>query len=236
MPGVDPFQGAFAEYVRVHHSQLVRIPDGLTLREAALAEPLAVALHGITLGRIRAGQRAFVTGVGPIGMLTVAALRARGVEDIVVSEPAPARRERALEVGARLALDPAELENPRMPFEIAADAADTAFECSGTVPGFLTAIGRLRRAGTLVILGTGMARPPLDINRVLLNELTVTGGYEYDEHGFEDALALLAGGTLPTDRLIAARDVALPGVLEAMERLAAGEIAGKVMVAPRARA
>jgi threonine dehydrogenase-like Zn-dependent dehydrogenase len=235
-PGVDPFQGAFAEYKSVHHSQLVRIPEGVSMREAALAEPLAVALHGITLSRIRPGERAFVSGVGPIGMLTLAALRAQGVDDVVVSEPSPLRRECALDLDARLAFDPSDLDDPGMPFEIAEDAVDAAFECSGAKSGFVTALGRVRRAGTLVILGTGMARPPLDINRVLLNELTVTGAYEYDENGFEHALALIASGKLPSDRLIAPDDVALPNLFEAMERLVAGEIAGKVMVTPRAPA
>jgi (R,R)-butanediol dehydrogenase/meso-butanediol dehydrogenase/diacetyl reductase len=234
-PGVAPFQGAFAEYKSVHHSQLVRVPDGVSLREAALAEPLAVALHGISVSGIRSGERAFVSGVGPIGMLTLAALRARGVEDVVVSEPSPARRERALDLGARLAFDPSELDDPPMPFEIIEDAVDAAFECSGTPSGFVTAIGRVRRAGTLVILGTGMARPPLDINRVLLNELTVTGAYEYDEDGFQQALALIASRKLRTDALIAPDDVALSDLFGAMQRLVAGEIAGKVMVAPRAR-
>jgi threonine dehydrogenase-like Zn-dependent dehydrogenase len=213
----------------------VRIPEGVSMREAALAEPLAVALHGITLSRIRPGERAFVSGVGPIGMLTLAALHAQGIDDVVVSEPSSARRECALDLGARVAVDPSDLDDPRLPFEIVDDAVDAAFECSGSQSGFVTAIGRVRRAGTLVILGTGMARPPLDINRVLMNELTVTGAYEYDENGFEHALALIASRKLPTDRLIAPDDVSLPNLLQTMERLVAGEIAGKVMVAPRAR-
>ena len=65
--------GAFAEFVRSHEDGLLRIPDGVPIREAALAEPLAVALHGLTRGGVQAGQRVLVTGAGPIGALSVAA-------------------------------------------------------------------------------------------------------------------------------------------------------------------
>jgi threonine dehydrogenase-like Zn-dependent dehydrogenase len=229
-------QGAFAEYVRVRDAQLLRPPPALPLRVAALAEPLAVALHGITLAGARAGERALVTGAGPIGLLVLAALRARGLDDVTVSEPAEPRRALARRVGARRALPPEALAAPRLPFEIAEDACDVAFECSGRPAAFEAALGRLRKAGRLVILGTGMERPPLDANRVLLNELVVTGGYTYDATGLADALALLASGAIPADLLIEPADVPLEGMLPAMRELAAGRIAGKVMVAPGARA
>jgi threonine dehydrogenase-like Zn-dependent dehydrogenase len=228
-------QGAFAEYVRVREAQQLRPPGSLPLRVAALAEPLAVALHGITLAGVRAGERALVTGAGPIGMLVLAALRARGVVDVSVSEPSPLRRELALRVGARRALAPEAFPVPRLPFEIPEDACDVAFECSGRPAAFEAALGRLRRAGRLVILGTGMERPSLDANRVLLNELVVTGGYTYDATGLGDALELLASGSLPTGLLIEDGDVPLEGMLAAMHALAAGRIGGKVMVAPGGR-
>ena len=93
------FQGAFARYTKVDERELLRVPDGLTLREAALAEPLAVALHGITNSGATPGQRVLVLGAGPIGALTIAALRAMGIDDIKVSEPAPVRQELARRLG-----------------------------------------------------------------------------------------------------------------------------------------
>src|SRR6202043_4271671 len=92
--------GAFAEYTLADERGLLRVPTGMSLRAAALAEPLAVALHGLTRGGVHAGQRLLVTGAGPIGALSVAAARARGVTDIVVSEPHPARRDLAERLGA----------------------------------------------------------------------------------------------------------------------------------------
>jgi (R,R)-butanediol dehydrogenase/meso-butanediol dehydrogenase/diacetyl reductase len=231
-PGVSEFQGAFAEYMRVHRAQLLRIPEGLSPRSAALAEPLAVALHGITLSGIAPGQSALVTGAGPIGALTLAALVARGVEEVSVSEPSAARRRLAEKLGAVRVVEPAALEMPALPFTIAEDAVHAAFECSGRASAAEAALARLRKAGTLVLSGTGAERPSLDVHRVLLNELVVTGAYCYDERGMEDALALLASGALPTDLLIHPQDVPLDGLLEAMQQLTQGRIGGKLLVAP----
>ncbi len=232
-PGVGEFQGAFAEFVKVDASHLLRLPDGLGMRGAALAEPLAVALHGITLSGVSAGQRALVAGAGPIGALTVAALLERGVSDVTVSEPRPLRRALAEKLGARRVLEPEALEVPRMPFALVDEPFDVAFECSGSPRAFRAALAQLRRAGRLVIVGTGMERPTLDANRVLLNELVVTGAYNYDDDGFEAALELLASGGLPVDLLIERDDVPLEGLLDAMRGLAEGRLGAKVLVRPR---
>ena len=229
--GPEEFQGAFAEYVRVDARQLLRLPDSLSLRHAALTEPLAVALHGITLSRIEDAGRALVVGAGPIGALTLAALRARGIE-VVVSEPRPLRRELATSLGAATALEPAELSVPVMPFDLVDAPFDAVFECSGTPEGFDSGLGQLRRAGTLVVVGTGMRRPRLDSNRVLLNELVVTGAYNYDEDGFEAAIGLLAGGSLPVDQLVESEDAGLGDLQGAMLELFEGRIGAKVLVAP----
>ena len=108
------------------------------------------------------------------------------------------------------------------------------FECSGKAVAVETALAQLRRAGTLVLVGTGMAQPRLDANRVILNELRITGSYNYDEHGFETALSLLDSGRLPTQLLIESADVSLDGLQQAMEALVDGRLGGKVMVAPDA--
>lgn len=227
------FQGAFAEYTRVSRDALVRVPDGLALRTAALAEPLAVALHAITRSGIEPGQRALVTGSGPIGLLLIAGLRAHGVDDVVASEPSPERRARAQRVGASVAVTPDDLVSPPMPFSLIDDPFDTVFECSGNPNAMQAGLAQLRTAGTLVLVGTGMRRPKLDHNRILLNELLVTGAYNYDAGGFDAALALLASGRVPVDALIEPDDVSLEGLREAMDRLAEGKLAAKVMTVPK---
>jgi 2-desacetyl-2-hydroxyethyl bacteriochlorophyllide A dehydrogenase len=232
-PGMSAHaDGAFAEYTLVDDRSLLRLPDGIELRHAALAEPLAVALHGLTRGGVRAGQRLLITGAGPIGTLSIAAARARGVTEIVVSEPHPVRRALAERLGAT-AVDPETLAAPRTPGDVIDDAFDVALECSGHNAAMEIALTQLKRGGTLVLVGAGIKSPRFDANRILLNELVVTGAFVYDADGFDRALELLARPDFPSDDLIETEDVPLDGLLGAIQGLAGGELAAKVMIVPR---
>ena len=232
--GVDDYpDGAFAEYVVSDEKGILRIPEGVSLRAAALAEPLAVSLHGLTRGGVQAGQRLLVTGGGPIGALAVAAAKARGVTDIVVSEPHPRRRELCERLGA-VVVQPEDLVPPPMPHSTIDDPFDVALECSGHPAAMEAALSQLKRAGTLVLVGAGIRRPKFDNNRILLNELTITGSFVYDADGFERALELLAQPDFPSDVLIEPGDVPLGGMLDALHGLESGDLAGKVMIVPSA--
>ena len=232
--GASDFQGAFARYTRVPADELLAVPSGLPMRAAALAEPLAVALHGITLAEVEPGDRVIVFGAGPIGALTTAALAAQGHTDITVVEPTEPRQELASAVGATRVVHPDRLEAPGWhPGHLVDDPYDAALECSGRAAAMEAALGQLGRAGRLVLVGAGMDRPSFDPNRILLNELVLTGAFTYDADGFPRALELLASGRMPLDRLIEPEDVPLGGLLDAMHDLAGGRTAGKVMINPR---
>jgi threonine dehydrogenase-like Zn-dependent dehydrogenase len=227
------WQGAFAGYKTVHAAEALPVPDNLSLKHAALTEPLAVALHGITrAGGARAGTRWLVTGGGPIGFLSVAALKALGVDDIVVSEPKESRRVLCEKLGAR-AVDPSELVTPGMPYDIVDEPFDVALECSGNGRAQESALAQLKRGGVLVLVGAGMARPKFDPNRILLNELIVTGAFVYDHDGFPRALELLASGRLPNDLLVEQEDYPLNRLLDAAIGLHEGDLAAKAMIVPR---
>src|SRR5947209_3778263 len=123
--------GAFARFKTVNAAGALRVPDNLSLKHAALTEPLAVALHGITrAGGARPGTRWLVTGGGPIGFLSVAALKALGVDDIVVSEPQERRRALCEKLGARTVV-PEDLTTPQWPHDMVDEPFDVALECSG---------------------------------------------------------------------------------------------------------
>jgi L-iditol 2-dehydrogenase len=245
----DWFDGAFAQYVVCHAHSALRLPEGLPPRHAALAEPLSVALHGITragltgpdpaaAGRAGAGgaahPRVMVLGAGPIGALSVAALRAMGIDDIAVVEPHEGRRALVAQLGVTEILDPTELEvfAPWEPEAVSARAADVVLECSGHRAAIEAGFSQVARGGILVMVGAGIDHPTFDINRMILNELTVTGSFVYDVDGFERALELLSSDGFPADVLIAPDDVGLGGIAGALDALAAGRIAGKVMVVP----
>jgi (R,R)-butanediol dehydrogenase/meso-butanediol dehydrogenase/diacetyl reductase len=228
--------GAFAEFHLATAASLHAVPEGLDLRVAALSEPLAVALHGITLAKLPNGPkglRILVSGGGPLGQLVVGALLADGADDVTVSEPSEARREQAGAVGAQHLLAPDELPAvPTMPTEAHQDGFDVVIETSGVEAAIATGLGLLRPTGTLVLLGTGAMSVRLDAIRILLNELVVTGAYCYDAGGIDAALALLASGRLRTEALMCPDDVGLDDLLDTMHRLHAGEIPTKALVKP----
>ncbi len=193
---------------------------------------MAVALHGITrAGGARPGTRWLVTGGGPIGFLSVAALRALGVDDVVVSEPHEKRRALCERLGAHT-VHPDDLQVPAMPHDMVDEPFDVALECSGNNKAMEAALAQLKRAGTLVLVGAGIRAPRFDNNRILLNELMITGAFVYDHDGFPRALELLASGKVPLDVLVEAEDVPLDGLLDAALGLHEGTLAAKVMIVP----
>lgn len=232
--GIGTGPAGYARYTTIDAERLFRIPPDLALRTAALVEPVAVALRGVRRGATRPGEKVLVTGAGPIGLLTVAVLRAEGITDITVSEPGERRRDLAARVGASTVVTPDQLPAPAMPTEIVAEPYQLAIECSGRADAMEASLANLDRAGRLVLSGTGMRRPKFDPNRIILQELTVTGTVEYVPDDYHAAIALLANGRLPVDDLIELADVPLDGLQKAMEQLMAGDLAGKVMVVPSA--
>jgi threonine dehydrogenase-like Zn-dependent dehydrogenase len=229
--------GAFAEYIMVRAASVLRLPEGVSARSAALAEPLSVALHGITRSEVQPGDTVMVFGAGPIGALSLAALRAMGITDVTVVEPHEGRRRLAADLGAKEVVHPEELQifPSWEPERIATRAVHVVLECSGHKAAVEAGFNQLLRGGILVMVGAGIEHPTFDINRMILNELTVTGSFVYDLGGFERALELLASDGFPADVLIDPTEVPLGGIAAALEDLAVGRIAGKVMVVPEAR-
>jgi (R,R)-butanediol dehydrogenase/meso-butanediol dehydrogenase/diacetyl reductase len=225
------FRGAYAQYVVAEGDRLLAVPDGLSLREAALTEPTAVAIHAVTLSGVTPADRVLVTGAGPVGLLVTAVLHAQGVHDVTVSEPSPVRREQALEVGAARVLEPHELPSARMGAPVD-EPFSVAFECSGRADAAEAAIDQLDFAGTCVLVGTGHELPRINHNRVIVLENSIIGAYNYDAAGFAPALQLLASGAMPLDALVEPADISLDDLMPVMRRCAAGEVPGKVMVRP----
>ena len=224
-------RGAFRRYKTVGAESLIRIPDSLPTRVAALTEPTAITLHALQVSGVGPYDRVLVTGAGPVGLLIIAVLRAQGISDITVSEPSPVRRQRALDVGATRVITPDALEEPAMTLRVA-EPYTVVFECSGHASAIESGLGQLDYAGTLVIVGTGFEPPRINQNRVIIFELEIVGAYNYNNDGFQPAVDLLDSGTLPLDSLIERDDIPLSEVMDYHATASRGEIPGKVMVRP----
>lgn len=119
------------------------LPDRIPDTEAALLEPLGVALHALDLGHVRPGTRTGVFGCGPLGLLLVQAVAAAGGETVVATDPLPHRRAAARTAGAAEALDTGGI----------GPGVDVAFETAGTDEALADAIEAVRPGGRVVLVG-----------------------------------------------------------------------------------
>ncbi len=188
--------GGFRRAMVVDARQLHRLPPGLDLRRAAIAEPFAVALHAVSRAGGLAGRSALVQGAGPIGALIVAALRLKGASRVVAVD----LQDHALAVASRLGADavwtPATGDTE--------EEFDIVLEATGVAAALPAAIGRTRRGGILVQVG--MFPPgdvPVPMAQIISREIDWRGTFRFDRE-FEDALAALAAHPEIADKLVTA--------------------------------
>ncbi len=98
--------GAYAEQLVVQEALMLPVPNGLSPELSALTEPMAVAWHAVRRSEVRKRDVAVVIGCGPIGLAVICMLKARGVREIVASDPSPGRRALAVRCGASATVDP----------------------------------------------------------------------------------------------------------------------------------
>lgn len=190
--------GGMAEYTVVPVSMLHRLPDNVSLELGALVEPMSVAYHAATLGDVSPGDTAVVFGGGPIGIGLWFALRGKGLEDVLVVEPASARRAALEALGART-LDPTALDVP----EFVADhtggkGADAVFDAAGVEPAVRTAlqcVGARRPMVSVAIYERPLETPLLNL---VMNESRIQGSLCYTADDFESVIALMAAGKYDT--------------------------------------
>lgn len=224
--GIDS-PGALQQLWNVPASTLVRLPEGVSLRDAALVEPVAVAVHDVRRSELAPGDKAVVIGAGPIGVLIATVAAAFGA-DVVVAEIDPNRRAAAEEMGLRT-LDPSAVDQVAWVNEWTGGAgADVVFEVSGAAAAVLGATSLAKVRGTLVVVAIHSQPRPIDLHRLFWRELRILGARVYERPDFERAIELVAEGAIPADRLIT-RVVPLPEVASAFETLEAGR-AMKILV------
>ncbi|RZS91658.1 2-desacetyl-2-hydroxyethyl bacteriochlorophyllide A dehydrogenase [Motilibacter rhizosphaerae] len=225
--GIDS-TGALAERWVVPAEALLRLPDGLDIRTAALLEPTAVAVHDVRRARVAAGEAVLVVGGGPVGLLIALVARQAGAA-VTVVEPDAARRAAAEAVGLAV-LDPTSEDVTAAVLDRTDGAgAAVAFEVSGTQPGLDTAVAALAVRGRVCQVGIHAAPRTIDVHRFFWRELELLGARLYTRADWQEAVDLVAGGTLPVEGLIS-RVVPLAEVADAFAALAGGGGVVKVLV------
>jgi len=197
--------GGFAEYSVVPARYLYEVPDGVSLAEASLVEPLACCVRGIDQAGIDVGDVVVVSGAGPIGCLLIQLARLAGAATILAVEPSQARREHGLLAGSDIvcAPDEAVAELTRVRGTI---GADVVIEASGSPASAEVIFRQVRRGGTVLLFGVYPVNEHIAVSpfRVNEDELRVVGSLN-NPNTHQRAIDLIATRRVQVDSVVTHR-------------------------------
>ena len=192
-------QGAFREVLVADAIQCVPA-DGLTPGEAALAEPLAVALHATRRVGDMLGKRVLVTGCGPIGVLSILAARRAGAAEIFATDLSDFTLALAKKAGADRAINMKSEPDALVPYGADKGNFDVLYECSGAAPALVAGIAALRPRGIIIQLGLG-GDMNLPMMAITAKELELRGSFRFHEE-FATGVGLMQKGLIDVKPLI----------------------------------
>ena len=188
--------GAFAQYVAVPARQCYPLPESLSLVAGSLAEPLACSIRAVSLTGIKPGERLLILGAGPIGLCVIAAARARGVEQILISDVAPQRLEIAQRWGVSEIINAREQDVVAFVQERYPGGMDCVIDAVGATSVRTQAIRAVVPGGCVVFIGLHDEESVLPANYIIRQEITVTGSFAYTDSDFAQAIDLLVRGVV----------------------------------------
>lgn len=230
--------GGFASAIAFDIDRLYGVESTLSDEQAALMEPVAVAVHAVRRTPMRLGDIAIVIGAGPIGLLTMQAAVAAGAGQICVLEPSPERAQLASELGADHVLNPldypssAALKEALAPLIGNSGSADIVFECAGIPQTIQTAVDLSRRGGTVSLIGVPSLPAEISAASWLIQEINLTTSIAYLHEDFHLSQSLVASGRINAHALHTST-VPLANIQSAFETLATNPTQVKILVAPR---
>jgi (R,R)-butanediol dehydrogenase/meso-butanediol dehydrogenase/diacetyl reductase len=210
--------GGMAEYAVVNDYNVSVVPKGVSDVQAAMIEPAAVAVYAVNRGGVTSGSTVLVSGLGPIGALTLLAARAAGAAVIYVSEPNAYRRALAKQlVPGAICLDPAKADVVKFIKENTEEGVgvDVAIECVGLEASLNTCAAAVRRQGKVVQTGLHMKPASIDAMQWALKDITVEATWCYPVQSWPRIIRMVEAGLLPVERIctaqIASDDVVAKG-------------------------
>ena len=223
--------GGMAEYVAVPTSTLVKIPAGLGLDAAGIAQPLAVGLHAARRAGVRDGDKVLLIGAGAIGTFVLAGLKNLFTAEVTVLDFAGNRLERAARLGADHTVEVGENAEADVK-KIFGDAGiDVIIEASGAPGQLQFAIGLVKRGGNILQVGLPSTKQEIDVHKIVMSEINIqTTLAHVCDHDLGPALEILGATTLAAELIEGVYP--LSEISTQLELLGAGQIQGKVLFDP----
>jgi L-iditol 2-dehydrogenase len=197
--------GAFAEYFCIAAERCHALPAQVTFRQAALGEPLAVAVRAVMERTIvRPGDVVLVSGPGCVGLLTAQLAKLAGAQVIVAGIDKDARRLNcAKELGADRIVDTSREDLLKIVGECTnGEGADLVYECAGAAASIQLCLDAVKKEGTLVPLGILSGPIQTSFSKITLKELCVVGSYGYVWNSWRSAIKLISERKVRTEELI----------------------------------
>ena len=191
--GTAVWPGAFAEYITAPQSHILKLPDGLSLRLGALAEPMAVAVHAMRQANFTAGQDILLFGAGGIGSLLLALARIRGAKHVTACDLKPFNLKITEKLGADLTIDTSG-EDAGTALRRLGDFApvDAAYIAASHHDLINQSFGLVKPKGTVVLVGQFNKPGVIDIDKARLKEQAIASSFTYTREDFEEALETLS--------------------------------------------
>ena len=227
--------GGLAARAKTPAGICVLVPDDCTDDAAAMAQPLAVALHALSRGRARPADDVVIIGAGGIGALMIGGASGRGLERVIAIDVDASRLQTARRLGAAETIDASAADPVEAVRALTAgEGAHVVIEASGAPTSPQQAIAMARRGGRVVIVGLQSAPVALDLFDVAMREIEITSSLAHvcaddlpaalDVLARTDLAETMLDRVIPLDRLVA----------DGLSALAERRATGKILVDPRA--
>ena len=225
--------GGFAPAIAADVRRLTPVPEGLDDRDAAMVEPLTVALHGVRRTRIRLGDSVAVIGAGPIGLLTLQCALSAGAGRVYAVEPVADRADLARRLGADRVFNPMEEDVAGALAEATGGLGpDVVFECAGLAPTIQHAVDYVRRGGSVTLVGLANEDATIVPGSWLSKEVRVVASVAYAHQEFAMAADLIASGRIQVRPLLT-HTAPLAEIADAFSLLNDDRRQIKILVDPR---
>ncbi len=202
-PGGPPYDGVLCEYAAYHAAYCFPVPDNVSAQEAAMIEPLAVAVHTVELAEVKPGDTAAILGLGPIGLLTAQVARLAGAETIYGADPVQYRVDAGRRYGVDTAINAAQEDSCEAIMRLTQGrGVDIAFDCARSSETPTVACEVARPAGRCVFTGiSGTESDPIPVSHARRKELKVQWCRRF-RNNFPESIDLVASGRVDVASMV----------------------------------
>ncbi len=200
--GSQIWPGAFGEYITAREDLVYGLPDGVSMEDGALVEPLAVGLHGVRIAEVKPGDSVAVLGAGTIGLCTVMMAQSAGAVPLIATDVQPFNLEMAKKYGATNALD-SRSETLIEDIQQITDGGCDVVLITAPVPALMSqAIKMVRKRGKIIVIAMYDKEIPLDVEMNRVKQSWISGSSMYYPSDFGRVIRMLEHKTIDTTGLV----------------------------------